>query len=64
MVKKRLDWMKVIVFSSHISILVNGILTKDFEAYRDLGKGDPLSSFLFVIVVEGLTGLLRKAMEI
>lgn len=33
---KWLEWMKAIVFSSHISILGNGVPTKDFEAHRGL----------------------------
>lgn len=55
---KWLEWMKVIVFSSHILILGNGVPTKDFEAHKGLRQGDPLSLFLFVIIVEGLAGLL------
>lgn len=64
MVKKWLEWMKDVIFSSQISILVNGSPTKDFEAHMGLRQGDPISPFLFVIVVEGLVGLLRNTSEI
>ncbi|XP_058751776.1 uncharacterized protein LOC131624873 [Vicia villosa] len=56
--------MEATTFYSNLSILVNNILTKDFEVGRGLRHGDLLSAFLFVIIVEGLAGLVRKALEI
>lgn len=35
----------------------------DFNARRGLRQGDHLAPFLFLIVVEGLTGLVRSAVE-
>ncbi|XP_058747172.1 uncharacterized protein LOC131620179 [Vicia villosa] len=57
-------WMEKLVFKSHMSILVNGSSTEDFEVGKGLRQGDPLSPFLFVLVTEGLTGLVRKSIEI
>jgi len=47
--------------SASVSILVNGNPTDEFKSMRGFRKGDPLVPFLFIIVVEGLVGLVRKA---
>lgn len=44
-----------------MSILVNGSPMEDFMALRGLRQGDPLSPFLFLLVVEGLIGLIGSA---
>ncbi|XP_058774780.1 uncharacterized mitochondrial protein AtMg01250-like [Vicia villosa] len=47
-----------------MSVLVNRSPTKDFVVSRGLRQGDPLSPFLYVLVAEGLTGLVRQSIEI
>jgi len=47
--------------SATISILVNGSPTKEFKPKRGLKQGDPMTPFLFLIVAEGLSGLVREA---
>lgn len=47
-----------------MSVLTNGSPTRDFEVKRGLRQGDPLSPFLFVIIVEGLASLVTKAMNV
>ncbi|XP_058762959.1 uncharacterized mitochondrial protein AtMg01250-like [Vicia villosa] len=54
-------WMKRLVFHSNMSVLVNGCPTKEFCVEKGLIQGDHLSPFLFVLVAEGLTGLVRKS---
>lgn len=55
--------MKVCYSSNSISVLVNGSPTEEFVAQKGLKQGDPLAPFLFLIVAEGLTGLVRKGVE-
>jgi len=47
--------------SATISVLVNGSPTEEFKPSRGLRQGDPLAPFLFVVVAEGLAGLVRQA---
>jgi hypothetical protein len=56
-------WIKACVFNSSMSVLVNGSPTTDFNVGKGLRQGDPLSPFLFLIVVEGLSGLMSKAVD-
>ncbi|XP_058752759.1 uncharacterized protein LOC131625939 [Vicia villosa] len=59
-----LKWMELLVFNSNMSILVNGSPTKEFTVSRGLRQGDPLSPFIFVLVAEGLAGLVKKSIEV
>ncbi|XP_076932415.1 uncharacterized protein LOC143597936 [Bidens hawaiensis] len=43
--------------------LVNGSPTREFNCYRGLRHGDPLSPFLFIIAMEALTGIMKRAVE-
>lgn len=61
---KWLGWMEVCVFSSSLAVLVNGSNIKDFIVERGLRQGDPLSPFLFVIVMESLNRLMEKEVEL
>ncbi|XP_035836030.1 uncharacterized protein LOC118484170 [Helianthus annuus] len=50
-----------IVTSARASVLVNGSPTQEFSCSRGLRQGDPLCSFLFVLAMEALTGVMKKA---
>lgn len=59
-----MQWMEKCVFTSSTTVMVNGICTEDFKVYRGLHRGDPFSPLLFVIMMEGLTRLLEKAVAL
>lgn len=49
--------------SSSVSVLVNGSPIEKFKREKELRQGDPLAPFLFLIVAEGLGGLVRRAVN-
>nr|GEW03597.1 RNA-directed DNA polymerase, eukaryota, reverse transcriptase zinc-binding domain protein [Tanacetum cinerariifolium] len=51
---KRCGWIQECLRSSHGSVLVNGSPTEEFQFYKGLKQGDPLSPFLFIFVMESL----------
>lgn len=61
---KWFHWMDVMVFNSSLSVLVNGSHTDDFIVERGLRQGYPLSTFLFILAVEGLIGLFHNATSV
>jgi len=56
-----LMWIRSCLVTSSISVLVNGSSSNEFNLQRGLRQGDSLAHFLFVVVVEGLNGLMRQA---
>ncbi|KAM0028414.1 putative RNA-directed DNA polymerase [Helianthus debilis subsp. tardiflorus] len=56
-------WIMATLVSSRASVLVNGSPTMEFQCTRGLRQGDPLSPFLFVIAMEALSGIMKKAVS-
>ena len=56
-------WIRECITTNSFSILVNGSPSKLFNASKGIQQGDPLSPFLFTIVVEALSTLLLKAKD-
>jgi hypothetical protein len=56
--------MRSCVFGGSLSVLVNGSLSKEINIQRGLKQGDPLAPFLFLLVVEGLGGVMKRAEEL
>lgn len=56
-------WVMNIVSSTFLSILVNGIPSRPFNPSGGIHQGDPLSTFLFVLMVEGLGCIINNAFQ-
>ena len=55
------SWIRSCLHSACTSILINGSPTHEFSRGRGLYQGDPLSPFLFILVMEGLHLALQEA---
>ncbi|GJY58810.1 putative RNA-directed DNA polymerase, eukaryota, reverse transcriptase zinc-binding domain protein, partial [Tanacetum coccineum] len=58
------SWIHGCFFNARSSVLVNGSPTSEFDLYRGLKQGDPLSLFLFILSMEGLHSLSCKAEDL
>ncbi|KAJ0625065.1 putative RNA-directed DNA polymerase [Helianthus annuus] len=54
-------WVEGVLISARSSVLVNGSPTFDFKCEKGMRQGDPLSPFLFLMVMEALSCMLNKA---
>ncbi|GKB29112.1 putative RNA-directed DNA polymerase, eukaryota, reverse transcriptase zinc-binding domain protein, partial [Tanacetum coccineum] len=57
------DWIQSCLNSSKGSILVNGSPTSEFQYFKSLKQGDPLSPFLFILVMECLHLSFQKVVN-
>ncbi|KAL9999607.1 putative RNA-directed DNA polymerase [Helianthus debilis subsp. tardiflorus] len=55
------DWIRGILMASRASVLVNGSPTFEFGCQKGIRQGDPLSPFLFIILMEAFSGMLKQA---
>jgi hypothetical protein len=55
------QWIMGCVSSANYAFLVNGTPTYFFKSRRGLQQGYPLSPLLFLLVVESLSRILKKA---
>ncbi|XP_058726932.1 uncharacterized protein LOC131598334 [Vicia villosa] len=58
------SWIRVYVFSDNLTILVNGCPTHRISIQKVLKQGDLLATFLFLLVAEGLSSLIFRAVEL
>jgi hypothetical protein len=55
------NWIMSCVVSTSYSVLINGEATDFFKCGRGLRQGCPLSPLLFILVMEGLSLLLKDS---
>ena len=61
--EKWVGWVKWCISTRTFSILVNDTLTGFFNSSRGLRQGNPLSPYLFVIGMEALSYLIKRAIS-
>jgi len=60
---KWIAWIRGCMESTTVSVLVNGSPTEEFKPSRGVRQGDPLAPFLFLVVAEGLNGIVRQSLK-
>ncbi|MFS7950995.1 putative RNA-directed DNA polymerase [Helianthus anomalus] len=58
------SWIQGVLSSARASVLVNGAPTFEFGWSKGMRQGDPISPFLFLVVMEALSCLINKAVEV
>ena len=58
-----IGWVRTCISSPKYSININGELVGFFGASRGLRQGDPLSPYLFTIIMDALSMLIRQNIE-
>ncbi|RVW83126.1 putative ribonuclease H protein [Vitis vinifera] len=58
-----LEWIWWCISTAKFSIMINGVPAGFFSNSKGLRQGDPLSSYLFVLGMEVLSNLIRRAVD-
>ncbi|XP_057444081.1 uncharacterized protein LOC130736256 [Lotus japonicus] len=62
--RKWISWIRGCLSSSSVSVLVNGSPTEEFKMEKGLRQGDQIALFLFLIVAEGISGMIKNAISL
>nr|GEZ36761.1 RNA-directed DNA polymerase, eukaryota, reverse transcriptase zinc-binding domain protein [Tanacetum cinerariifolium]GEZ41819.1 RNA-directed DNA polymerase, eukaryota, reverse transcriptase zinc-binding domain protein [Tanacetum cinerariifolium] len=57
-------WIQGCLKSAKVSVLINGSPSYEFSLHRGLHQGDPLSPFLFILVMEALHVAVEDAIDV
>jgi hypothetical protein len=57
-------WIVNLVSTTSFSLLINGAPTKPYSPTIGIRKGDPLSPFIFILIMEGLSRSIKSATAI
>jgi hypothetical protein len=61
--RRWVHWIMMCVTTVTYSVKLNGAILDAFAPSRGLRQGDPLSPFLFLFIVDGLSALLSRSIE-
>nr|GEU38334.1 hypothetical protein [Tanacetum cinerariifolium] len=61
--EKWCKWIQRCLYSSSGSVLINGSPMKEFQFHKGLKQGDPLSPFLFILVMDSLHVSFQRVVD-
>ncbi|GJT11135.1 RNA-directed DNA polymerase, eukaryota, reverse transcriptase zinc-binding domain protein [Tanacetum coccineum] len=61
--RRRCGWIQSFLRSSRGSVIVNESPTREFQFHRGLKQGDPLSPFLFILIIKSLNILVQRVVD-